>query len=373
MNIDIKPEVLQWACSYAKKDEESVSKKFPQYKNWITQEKNPTVHQMEEFAKFTHVPFGYLVLDEVPHISIKPVKDFRTVQNRSMDTNGYSPDLRDTIGMMRDRQEWLHNYKEENGYDTVDFIGSVHHDMVNNEALSVIRNKLRIPERWQDDLNKKASAFSYFLDRVEGMGVIVFVNSMVGNNTHRLLDPEEFRGFALKDMYAPLIFINGEDAPAARLFTLLHELVHLFCGQDGLDDGTEAYCNRIAALILVPKDTFLEKWREDPGNFESLKDYFRVSLLVVYRAALTYGLITKEKWISLHFSCIRKWRQEKENKREKGGGPDFYRSLPNRIGKSFSRYVFSAVKEQSLLYKDAYYLLGIRGETFQRALKEAGV
>ena len=372
MNIDVRPDVLQWACAYAQKDAEAVSRKFPQYKEWVKKEKKPTLHQLEEFARFTNVPFGYLILDEVPYIAVTPVKDFRTLKNRGVDLAEYSPELRDTIGMMRDRQEWLHEYKEENGYAEVDFIGTIHQDMKIEEALKIIRKKLDISVRWQEDLDKGKNAFSYFRKRMERLGVIVFVNSMVGNNTHRLLNPEEFRGFALADLYAPLIFINGEDAPAARLFTLLHELVHLFCGRDGLDDGTEAYCNKIAALLLVPEDAFLEKWKEYEGSFDHLKDYFRVSLLVVYRAAFTYGLITKEEWADYHFSFLEKWKAEKAGKQRKGG-PDFYKSLPNRIGESFSHYVFRAVKERSLLYKEAYELLGIKGDTFQRALKEAGV
>ena len=207
---------------------------------------------------------------------------------------------------------------------------------------------------------------TYFRDRIEALGVVVFINGIVGNNTHRKLNLEEFRGFALLDSYAPLIFINGADTSNGRLFTLLHELAHLFLGQEALDDGTEAFCNKIAAGILVPYASFREEWIKHPNDFDALDDIFPVSKLVLYRVALTLGLISENEWRNLHFGFLKQLKEK-----ETSSGGNFNYILPNRIGHSFSHFVFNAVHEGNLLYTDAYRLLGIRGKTFQHAMKEA--
>ncbi|MGN2393362.1 ImmA/IrrE family metallo-endopeptidase, partial [Pelomicrobium sp. G1] len=109
--------------------------------------------------------------------------------------------------------------------------------------------------------------------RIEDIGVLVVVNGVVGNNTHRKLDVEEFRGFALADPYAPLIFVNGADAKSAQMFTLAHELAHLWLGPagEGLsgydkilqgDHRVERFCDRAAAEFLVPGREFKAHWPE---------------------------------------------------------------------------------------------------------------
>lgn len=132
-------------------------------------------------------------------------------------------------------------------------------------------------------------------DRVEGLGFLVMVNGVVGSNTHRKLDPREFRGFALADRMAPLIFINGADTKAAQIFTLAHELAHLWLGEAALDDvdltsaseeGTERWCNQVAAEVLVPISAIVAEMTAEDSvttQIDRLARRFKVSTLVALR------------------------------------------------------------------------------------------
>lgn len=365
VQVQVNPDVLMWAVQQSGVPMEQFETWFPAFPAWLKAEKFPTVAQLESFARKAHVPFGYLVLREVPSLSRPHVQDFRTVGSRAV--TGYSRNLLDTIRQMKERQAWLHEYKKAGDYAKVAFVGSLTKSTSKTVFLERMYGTIGLDAGWQEALPTKERAFQQLRDCVEEAGVVLFVNGIVGNDTHRPLDLQEFRGFALADDYAPLIFINGVDATAGKIFTLVHELVHLFLGRDGLDDGTEAFCNEMAASFLVPETRFADAWRQKPQDFEGLERTFKVSRLVLYRVALTRQYILKKQYDAL----VKTYEEEMPRRKRHGGGGDFYKVLPNRIGRSFSRYVFSAVQEGALLYREAYRLLGIHGNSFQHAMQEA--
>lgn len=365
MHVELSPEVLSWAVEYSQKGIGAFQKKFPKFNQWLDKTAQPTVGQLEQLANFAHVPFGYLLLPYVQEIAVKPIKDFRTRNQAVQERHDYSPELRDTIFAMRERQDWLRDYKKRQDYQPVPFVGQLQKDIPELDFVRSMHQALKVVDDWRKDISSKEAAFRYFLQLVEKTGIVVFVNGVVGNNTSRKLSVEEFRGFALVDSYAPLIFINGADAPAGRLFTLLHELVHIFLGQDGLDDGNEVFCNRIAARFLVPQVEFEAQWAAMNNDFDALETFFKVSKLVLYRVAFSYGKISRTEWQKL----TEAYYKEINKRKGKNPGGSYYNAIPYKMGKSFSRYVFESVQAGTTLYKEAYHLLGLNGKTYTKAMK----
>ncbi|MCI0447146.1 ImmA/IrrE family metallo-endopeptidase, partial [bacterium] len=204
---------------------------------------------------------------------------------------------------------------------------------------------------------------------------LVVVNGIVGNNTHRKLDPNEFRGFVLVDNFVPLVFVNGADGKAAQMFTLAHELAHVFLGSSAAfdlremqpaKDPIEQTCNKIAAEFLVPEQRLRQIWpsiQKDLDPFQTIARQFKVSSLVAARRALDLALIPKEDFLNFYNAYLQDERR-KVTSRSEGG--DFYTTQNLRVGKRFANIISQAVKEGKLLYSEAYRLTGLYGKTFVR-------
>jgi Zn-dependent peptidase ImmA (M78 family) len=245
-----------------------------------------------------------------------------------------------------------------------------------------MRSRLRLESSWANTERTWTDALVQLRAHVEAAGVLVVLNGVVGNNTHRKLDPEEFRGFALVDEYAPLIVVNNADYKAAQMFTLVHELAHVWTGTEGvsnfadplipLPNNVERFCNRAAAEFLVPENELQAVWdvaqrQEDPFDF--LAKRFKVSSLVAARCALDSNLIDRDSYFDFYRTF------ENDTRREQGGsegGGNFWNNQNFRIGKRFGTAVIQAVKEGRLLYRDAYSLTGLTGETFNELVQRYG-
>ncbi len=261
---------------------------------------------------------------------------------------------------------------------TLSFIASV---SLSNDVIQVsqkVRDILGLDENWAQKSNNWTEALKALSMYVEKAGITIVFNGCVGNNTHRLLDVEEFRGFVLSDEFAPLIFINNSDAKAAQMFTIVHELAHLWLGANGVinfeklqpvNDKIELFCDQIAAEFLVPKQQFSSVWVKfskatDP--FHKLAKYFKVSPIVCARRALDLGVINKEKFFEFYKRHLVDLQHKHETNR---GGGNFYSTQNTRIGHRFAEAINLATKEGSLLYREAYQLTGLNGKTFDRYMK----
>ena len=229
-----------------------------------------------------------------------------------------------------------------------------------------------------------ADALRLFIRQADEAGVLVMVSGIVMSNNRRHLDPAEFRGFALCDPLAPLIFINGKDTKAAQMFTLAHELAHIWLGASALSNlgaapntgcrREEVWCNAVAAELLVPLDAMRSDLRRNeplPDALSRLARTFKVSTLVVLRRLLDAGWLTRERFDAA-------WAQENERLRNLvqagNGGGDFYRTTVARVGRRFARALVVSTFEGQTLYRDAFRMLGVKKtETFNKLGREAGV
>lgn len=376
--VDVTPELLRWACQRAGLSESILQVRFPRLRHWLLGKDRPTLKQLERFAQATRTPFGYFFLPEPPRETI-PIPDFRTPGNRRIGTP--SPDLLDTIYLCQQRQEWYREFALVSGQPTLPFVGSARttDDVVSTAERMRTTLSFSIEERRQ--LPTWTEALLHFIDQADELGVLVMRSSVVGNNSRRKLDPAEFRGFALADPVAPLVFINGSDTKAAQMFTLAHELAHLWLGESALSDAglaiqnsneVERWCNAVAAELLVPLSVLRTRLRAG----ESLRDAldrlareFKVSTLVIMRRLYDAGQLTRQQFQSGYTEELARLA---ETSRPDGG--DFYRTTTARVGKRFARAVVTAAWEGHASFTEASRLLGLRSRnTFYSLSRRLGV
>jgi Zn-dependent peptidase ImmA (M78 family) len=308
-----------------------VGRRAPKLDEWVAG-RRPTLKQLEKFASDTHTPLGLLFLAEPPDEEV-PIPDLRTFRNTGVTRP--SADMLDTIYICQDRQEWYRGYAVERGLAPPEFVGSAttsdHPALVADQ----IRNMLRFDvsdraafSNWEDTLRG-------LIDRIESVGVLVMVSGIVGANTHRVLHPEEFRGFALSDLIAPLVFVNAADAKAAQIFTVIHELAHIWLGESALSDAAmkadhgqeaELWCNRMAAEVLVPQSLLHDDYSGELTNteLERLAGRYRVSTLVVLKQLFEARLLRWDAFEGYYDEELGRLKEILAARRRDRGAPGFW-------------------------------------------------
>ena len=378
IRVPVPPEMIRWACERAGHDLAHFAERIPQLPAWIRREKKPTLKQLERLARLTHTPLGYLLLPKPPDERL-PVRDFRTVAGTA--NAKPSPDLLDTLYTMQRRQEWLRQSLVESDVEPLAFVASAN---LADEPKAVgreMRGALGLYSGWAAGVRTWQDAVSEMRRAIEQLGVMAVINGVVGNNTRRQLNVEEFRGFALTDHYAPLIFVNGADAKSAQMFTLAHELAHIWLGTEGLSGfetlipgGTdvEDWCNRAAAELLAPERELRTRWpevRREASPFEALARTFKVSPVVAARRILDLNLVDR----STFFDFYKRYVHREQRGGTKPSGGDFYNNQNTRVGKLFATQVLRAAMEGRIGFKEAYDLTGLRGGTFQKYARRLDV
>ncbi len=376
--VEIKPMLFRWACERAGFDAAIIAERFLRFPAWERGEEFPTLKQLEKFAKATYTPIGYFFLPEPP-VETVPIPDFRTVDNQSV---GHpSPDLLDTIYVCQQRQEWFRDYARSIGEQPLPFVGSVSLQSHVAQTAATMRKALGFDVDERRQMPTWTDALRHFIGQADDLGILIMCNGVVHNNNHRHLDPEEFRGFAMTDELAPLVFINGADTKSAQMFTLAHELAHVWLGQSAVSDAqpafvpdqaVERWCNQVAAELLVPIDLMNQQYNKAaglPDEVGRLVRRFKVSTLVVLRRIHDAGGLTREEFWDAYNAEVERLRAI-----PRGTGGNFYLTQAARASKRFAAALVTSTLEGHTLYHDAFRMLGFsKQSTFKELGRSLGV
>ncbi len=370
--IEIKKEIYHWAFNESQKTEEQIANKFPKINEWINGDTAPTFKQLESIANFLKIPFGYLFLETPPETDIMEV-EFRSINNK---LPFMSKNLKDVITAMDIKRNWMSDYRKELGWSKIAIIEKFKQEkrnFIEDDAL-LTKNLLGLKINWFSEVGNCAAAYNLLKEKLEANGIIVMQNGIVGNNTHRKLDITEFRAFMLYDDIAPIIFINSNDSLGGKIFSLIHEYMHVLFEQEDVlleedivrQKENEGYINRITAEFLMPTEYILANWDQNKdafGQIYQLSNKFKVSETALAIKLKKLKLINKTILDEIMDEGIKNFESRIDG--DGGGGGDFYNTFNTRISPTFTRAVIRSAETGDTSYSNAFRLLGgIRGRTY---------
>ena len=375
VRVSIEPSILNWVINNVSFDDIGYERSQT-LSDWIAGKKAPTFNQIETFSRASHIPLGYFFLKNPP-AEVFPILNYRTIG--SVADDNLSRNLADTIHNMESVQIWMRDYLLSVGNDKSSIVSSA---SINDPIITVankIRTDLGLQNDWATQTTDPWDAFKYFRKAMENAGILIMMNGVVGNNTHRKLNIEEFRAFILIDEYAPLIFINANDSDAGRLFSLVHEGVHIWIGEEELYNDRyninfnisplETFCNAVTAEILVPNGLFITEWNKSNtpvlARIKSLASHFSCGEMVIARRAFDNKFISKEEYKNITSLIIEGYNK----KTKKNPGGDYYNTNLTRIDRNFLLALDNSIHEGKTQYTDAFRLTHTTRATFPQVVQ----
>jgi len=378
MRVEVKPELLRWAVERSMIEPGVLENRFPKLQAWEAGDMHPTLRQLEDFARATYTPVGFLFLSNPPEEPL-PIPDFRTL--RSAHIRRPSADLLDTIYLCQRRQDWYHDHARSEGEERRPFVGKMTTTSDIVETAANIRATLRFDVQERAALPTWSEALRRLIELADNAGILVMVSGVVGSNNHRKLDPDEFRGFTLTDDLAPLIFVNGADTKSAQMFTVAHELAHVWLGASGISDEEpartphheiERWCDAVAAEFLIPLELFRAAYDSDADvrdETQRLAKQYKVSTLVILRRMLDAGGLDAAAFHEAYGRELARLRAITT-----GSGGNFYLTLGARASKRFTRALVVSTLEGRSTYTEALRLLGFKKmSTFRELGQQLGL
>jgi len=379
----ITPNVLKWARESAKMTEliaaAKVSVTVEKLKEWEDGINQPTIRQAQSLAKAYKRPFALFFLPDIPR-DFQPLQDFRKSGSKSLTTSSIF-----IIREIQQKQAWLSEVYSDNQEEKLQFVGRY---TINDNPQDVANNILETL-KINPLFYKSDNPIKEWIDAAETNGIFISRTSFI--HSRLKLDSDELQGFAIADPYAPFVFVNSEDWNAPQLFTLVHELAHIWIAETGISNDVEyeisnndkfhpveLFCNEVAANALLPKGIVLNF---DAESFRSSKDVFRISkqlgvssFALLFRALKlniisisSYHQLKKEA--DIDFAEFLKKEAEKKAKqkvKEKTGGPNYFLLQLNRNSRLFTQTVLDAFRGGFIEPTLASNLLNVQVNKFKK-------
>jgi Zn-dependent peptidase ImmA (M78 family) len=387
----INPEMLAWARKRAGFDIARLAKgtvTIEKLTAWEEGHGSPSQAQAMLLAEKLGISYAMLFMPTVPPPDTPTIPDLRTISGEPFENP--SLDFRQVLNDATVRQEWIRGERIDEDRSALPFVGRFDITVDPKIVAADMRRVLQLTNEDRNRCNDYEAFLKHLVARAEAVGALVMRSAVVRHATNRPLLVKEFRGFALNDPFAPVVFVNDADAKAAQIFTLVHELAHIWIGADGVSDrrpnqknesrnAIELFCDKVAAELLAPEAEVRSQWRggQSLENSRRVAAHFRVSTLVVLRRAKDLGLISFDTFMTQveseyeRFKEIDRKKRAAQKKNEKTGG-NFWASFELRNGKTFNATVAACLTSRRVTFTEAAALLGINVASTVRYLRRIG-
>ena len=381
---NITPEVLKWARETAKMTQDVAAQKInvktEKIIEWENGESKPTINQAMNLANKYQRPFAIFFLPEPP-TDFQPLQDFRKKDSLELTTG--------TVFIIREiqkKQAWISETIQESEGEELSFVGKYSiKDNPTKVAKDILQTLSIEPPNYGDSTPLKK-----WIEKSEANGIFISRASFI--HSHLKINKDEVQGFAIADKYAPFVFINSADFPAPQLFTLVHELAHIWTAQTGMSNyiepeikdrskyhPVELFCNSVAANALMP-DNVIAALPEN--TFNSSKNLFTVakilgvsSFALLYRA-LKMNIISQTNYNSLKKESDKNYKEflirhalQKEKQKKREGGPSPYLMRLNRNSRLFTQIVLDRYNGGNIPPTLASSLLNVQSNKFNKLVE----
>ena len=355
---------------------------------WESGDDFPSQSQAIALAEKLGISYAMLFMPRVPDPDTPLIPDLRTISGQRL--KNPSLDFREVLNDTTARQEWIREERVDDGQRPLTFVGRFTAADDPKIVAADMRKELGITREDRNQCHDYEAFIKHLVARAEAIGILVMRSSVVRHSKNRHFAVNLFWGFALNDNYAPVVFINDSDAKAAQIFTIAHELVHIWIGADGVSDrrpnqkqdsknAIELFCDEVAAEFLVPEIEITSRWGSGVSleNSRRVAAHFRVSTLVALRRAKDLGLIPHAAFMAqveaeyARFKEIDRKKREQQKKSEKKGG-NFWASFELRNGRAFNATVAASLKSRRVSFTEAATLMGVTVAATVRYLRRIG-
>ena len=373
--IRIEPSILIWARESLGLTLAEVALKLDKDRNTIQQWEYgnafPTLAQLEKLAYNIYKrPLAVFFLPKPPK-ETTPKQDFRTLPENEI-TN-LSPDLRLFIRKAKYNQLVLKQIND----DKNPIAKPIHKEFVfeikniTDNTPNLLRDYFGLTKRLQESFPNSTEAFKYYRDLIEHNGIFVFQYPI-----------KDVRGFSLMDTEFPVIVLNSGDSPNGKIFSLFHELCHIFFNIGGVFKGyfieelkkhpnkIEVFCNQFASDILLPDNDLLNEnlvlenlnnieWTEE--TLKEISNIYKVSKEVVLRKLLVLGKTDIDFYLQKRKTWNEKYKNDSEKKKKtQNGGPSYHTTNLSHLGKNFVIQVLNNFHEGKLTTSQVADFLNIK-------------